>query len=145
MENDKNLDMMNEFYRNANLALLSISDVLPAVKNQALRKEILKQYEGYEKIAGEMSKFMKEKGYEAKEVGAFKKFSMASGIKMNTLMDDSKSNIAQIMIKGTVMGITEICKLLNGKIKDADPEIIEYGEKLRELEEGYEESLKKYL
>ena len=145
MENDSNLDAINEVYKNASVALLSISNVLPEINDTELKKEILEEYEGYEKILGEVSKYMAEKGYEAKEVGTMKKFMMKSGIKMNTMVDDSESNIAQIMIKGTVMGITELCELINNSQTVKDPKIIEYAEKLKALEESYEERLKKFL
>ncbi|MBO5926160.1 MAG: hypothetical protein J6Q38_01190, partial [Clostridia bacterium] len=94
---------------------------------------------------GEISKYMTEKGYEAKEVGTMKKFMMKSGIKMNTVIDDSESNIAQIMIKGTVMGVTELCELINNGENITDKKIIEYAERLKSLEETYEERLKKFL
>ena len=69
---------------------------------------------------------------------------MTSGIKMNTMMDDSKEHIAQIMVKGTVMGITELCKILNSPTC-TDKKILEFAERLKTLEEQYEENLKKFL
>ena len=144
-ERDTNLDVANEIYRNASVALLAISNVLEDVCDAGLKKEITRQYEGYEKFIGEISAYMLEKGYEKKEVGVFKKFSMSSGIKMNTFMDDSKSHIAQIMIKGTVMGITELCTLLNDKQIIKDTALIEFAQKLKTLEEDYEQALKKFL
>ena len=145
MVNDSNLDAINEVYKNASVALLSISNVMPEIVDTELKKEILEEYDGYEKILGEITKYMTEKGYEAKEVGTMKKFMMQSGIKMNTMVDDSESNIAQIMIKGTVMGITELCELINNSETVTDRKIIEYAEELKKLEETYEERLKKFL
>ena len=145
MLNDSNLDAINEVYKNASVALLSISNVVPEITDVELKKEILDEYDGYEKLLGEVTKYMTEKGYEAKEVGMMKKFMMKSGIKMNTAMDDSESNIAQIMIKGTVMGVTELCELINNSDKVTDRKIIEYAERLKTLEETYEERLKKFL
>lgn len=145
MLNDSNLDAINEVYKNASVALLSISNVTPETTDVELKKELLEEYDGYEKLLGEITKYMAEKGYEAKEVGVMKKFMMKSGIKMNTAMDDSESNIAQIMIKGTVMGITELCELINNSERVTDKKIIEYAERLKTLEEEYEERLKKFL
>lgn len=144
-EKDTNLDAINEVYRNASVALLSISDVLPSITDVEVKKEILEEYDGYEKILGEISRYMAEKGYEAKEVGTMKKFMMKSGIMMNTMVDNSESHIAQIMIKGTVMGITELCELLNNAENITDEKIIEYAKRLKELEESYEQRLKKFL
>ena len=145
MLNDSNLDAINEVYKNASVALLSISNVTPETTDVELKKELLEEYDGYEKLLGEITKYMAEKGYEAKEVGVMKKFMMKSGIKMNTAMDDSESNIAQIMIKGTVMGITELCELINNSERVTDKKIIEYAERLKTLEEEYEQRLKQFL
>ena len=143
-EKDINLDTINEVYRNASVALLSISKVVDEAFEPELKKEILSQYDGYEKFITEITCYMKENGYEIKDVGAIKKVMMTSGIKMNTMMDDSEEHIAQIMVKGTVMGITELCKILNNPTC-SDKKILDFAERLKTLEEQYEERLKKFL
>ena len=143
-QRDTNLDTINEIYKNASVALLSISNVLPETENVELKKELQEEYDGYEKLLGEITAYMAEKGYEAKELGTMKKMFMSSGIKMNTAIDNTEGHIAQIMIKGTVMGVTELCRLLNNT-ECSDSKIIEFGERLKQLEENYEERLKKFL
>ena len=56
MVNDSNLDAINEVYKNASVALLSISNVMPEIVDTELKKEILEEYDGYEKILGEITK-----------------------------------------------------------------------------------------
>ena len=143
-QRDTNLDTINEIYKNASVALLSISNVLPETENVDLKKELQEEYDGYEKLLGEITAYMAEKGYEAKELGGVKKMFMSSGIKMNTALNNTEGHIAQIMIKGTVMGITELCRLLNNS-ECSDPKIIELGERLKQIEENYEERLKRFL
>ena len=143
-QRDINLDTVNEIYKNASVALLSISNVLDEIEDEKLKAEILEEHDGYEKLIGEITAYMTEKGYETKEVGVMKKMFMSSGIKMNTAINNSEGHIAQMMIKGTVMGITELCRLLNNT-ECNDPKIIEFGERLKQLEENYEERLKKFL
>ncbi len=143
-QRDTNLDTINEIYKNASVALLSISNVLPETENLELKKELQEEYDGYEKLLGEITAYMAEKGYEAKELGTMKKMFMSSGIKMNTALDNTEGHIAQIMVKGTVMGITELCRLLNNS-ECNDSKVIEFGERLKQLEENYEERLKKFL
>lgn len=143
-QRDTNLDTINEIYKNASVALLSISNVLPETENDELKKELQEEYDGYEKLLGEITAYMAEKGYETKELGVMKKMFMSSGIKMNTALDNTEGHIAQIMVKGTVMGITELCRLLNNS-ECSDPTVIELGERLKQLEENYEERLKKFL
>ncbi len=145
VEKEINQDAINEVYRNANVALLSITNVINELEDCPLKKEIASEYEGYEKLIGEISAYMQEKGYEAKEVGTFKKMMMSSAIKVNTAFDDTAQHIAELMIKGTVMGITELCGIINNSKHITDKTIIEYAKKLKELEETYEQKLKKFL
>ncbi len=140
-----NLDFIGEVYRNASVALQSISDVMPEIENEALRNEIHDEYEGYEKFITELTSYMKEKGYEIKDIGNMKKVMMWSAIKMNTAFDSTHSHIAEIMIKGTVMGITELTKIINETECLTDEKALEYAKRLLALEEEYEERLKKHL
>ena len=140
-----NLDFIGEVYRNASVALQSISDVMPEVENEALRNEIHDQYEGYEKFISELTTYMREKGYEIKDIGAMKKAMMWSAIKMNTAFDSTHSHIAEIMIKGTVMGITELTKIINETECLTDDKAMEFAKRLLAMEEDFEERLKKHL
>jgi hypothetical protein len=64
---------------------------------------------------------------------------------MNTLADDSTSHIAELMIKGTVMGITELTEIINKHENDLEQTTAELTKELLSLEETYEQRLKKLL
>ena len=140
-----NLDFIGEVYRNASIALKSISDVMPEIENEELRNEIHDQYESYEKFISELTSYMKEKGYEIKDIGAMKKAMMWSAIKMNTAFDSTHSHIAKIMIKGTVMGITELTKIINETECLTDEKALDFANRLLSMEENFEQRLKKHL
>ena len=142
--NDYNTKAINDVYKNAHIALQSISDLLPSLEEDDIRHELQEQYDGYEKVIGEISAFMAENGIEPKDISPFKKAMMWGGIKMNTIFDTSRTHIAEIMIKGTVMGITELMAMKNESV-NLDPKIVEYIDKLLSLEEEYEQRLKKFL
>ena len=142
---EKNLDFIGEVYRNASIALESISDVMPEIENDCLKNEIHNQYQGYEKFINELTLYMQEKGYEIKDIGAMKKAMMWSAIKMNTAFDSTHSHIAEIMIKGTVMGITELTKIINETEGLTDEKALAFAKRLLSIEEEYEERLKKHL
>ncbi|MBR5191872.1 MAG: hypothetical protein IKW33_00495 [Clostridia bacterium] len=143
-DNNYNIKALNDTYKNAHIALQSISDLLPAVDDEDIKKELQEQYDGYEKFIGELSSFMAEKNIEPKNVNPFKKAMLWGSIKMKTLMDNSRNQVAEMMIKGTVTGINELTAMKN-ESENFDPEILEYIEKLLALEEEYEQRLKKYL
>ena len=142
---DCNLDFIGEVYRNASIALESISDIMNEIEDKGLKKEILTQHEGYENFITELTVYMKDKGYEIKDISGMKKAMMWSAIKMNTAFDDSRSHVSELMIKGTVMGITELTKIINETKCLTDDKAMEFAKRLLALEEEYEERLKKHL
>lgn len=135
---------INDIYKNAHLALQSISDLLPAVSDEEIKNELKEEYEGYEKIIGEISSYMAEKGVEPKDVNVFKKAMMWGSIKMKTIAGASRNQVADMMINGTVMGINELTAMKNEK-ENYDEDVAKFIEKLLSLEEDYQERLKKFL
>ena len=142
--NEYNVKAINDVYKNAHLALQSISDLLPAVEDDDIKEELREQYEGYEKIIGNVSTFMAEKGVEPKDVNPFKKAMLWSSIKMKTMFNSSRNQVAEMMINGTVMGINELTAMKN-EGSNLDEEVASHLEALLSLEEEYEQRLKKFL
>ncbi len=142
--NDYNKKAINDIYKNAHLALQSISDLLPAVDDDSVKTELQEEYEGYEKIIGRISTFMAENDIEPKDVNPFKKAMLWSSIKMKTLVDNSRNQVAEMMINGTVMGINELTAMKN-ESSNLDKDIVNLLDELLELEEEYEQRLKKFL
>ena len=142
--NDYNKKAITDVYKNAHIALQSISDLIPEVEDEGIKNELQEEYEGYEKLIGEISTFMAEQNIEPKDVNPMKKAMLFSSIKMKTLFNNSKNQVAEMMINGTVMGITELTAMKN-ESENLDEGVLNLLTKLLELEENYEERLKKFL
>ena len=140
----KDEEVLAEIYRNCQLALQSISNILPEAEDEEIRKEMQSEHEGYEKISGKASVIAKNRGIELKEPNPMKKMMMWGSIKMNTLTDGSRAHIAEMMIQGTVMGITSL-KTTESKAECTDEEICELLREFIALEEKYEKRLKSFL
>ncbi len=140
-----NEEAITAVFQNAHIAMQSISNVLPECPSEKMRNELSYEYEGYQKFIGNLTKYMTEKGYEQKDVNVMKKAMLYTSVKMNTLTDDSCSHVADMMIKGTVMGITELKQLLSRGKNRIDEEISAYAKELLALEENYEKRLKTLL
>ena len=148
MEENKNKqseEILAEIYRNCQLALESIADILPAVDDDGLRAEILAQHEEYERVSAQAARLAKDKGVEVKEPNPIKKAMMWGSIKMSTFTDNSRAHIAEMMINGTVMGITSLRTSQTEAYDCADDRVLALLEELIELEEGFEKRLKEYL
>ncbi len=146
MENrNTDKEALVSLYKNAHIALQSISDIIKEVSDENMKRELSDQYDGYEKYIGKLSSYMKETSTEVQDINPFKKAMLFASVKMNTAMDDSVSHVAELMIKGTVMGITELHELLNGSGNEISEKVLNFAKELTELEESYEQRLKKFL
>ena len=141
----KNAESLHNLYKNVHTALESISYVTKETEDAAMKEELAREYEAYESYAGKLAKEMLSREIEPKEPNVFKKAMLWGSIKMNTLKDDSKSHIADMLIQGTTMGLTEVMTLLSENGKIVDEVIVSLAEELRDMESDHLERLKKYL
>lgn len=138
-------EIIAEIYRNAQLAITSISDIMPEVVDGGIREEIMRQHEEYEKVCSQAAQLAMKYGLDLKEPSPIKKAMMWSAIKMGTANDNSSQNIAQMMIRGTVNGITSLKTSLTDGGKEMDAEVKKLLTELIALEEGFERKLKSFL
>ena len=120
----KTEEALSEIYRNAQLALTSISDILPAVEDETIKNELHSQHEEYERFSAKAAVLARDMGLELKEPNPMKKVMMWGSIKMNTLTDNSRSHIAEMMVQGTVMGITALRATAGDVPEDGNEAII---------------------
>ncbi len=138
-------EILAEIYRNAQLAQVSITDLLPEVEDEEIKEELLREHEEYEKICSQAASLATRYDLNLKEPSPIKKAMMWSAIKMNAATDNSKQNIAQMMIKGTVNGITSLKTSLTDGEQIMNTDIKNLLKDLISMEEGFERKLKRYL
>lgn len=138
-------EVLAEVYRNTQLALQSISNLLPQVEDMPTREELIRQHEEYEQISAKATVLAKDRDIEVKEPNPFKKAMMWGSIKMSTMTDNSPSHIAEMMIQGTVMGITALKKSIGELSLEADDDIRALAQAFLDMEERFEEIWKKRL
>ena len=138
-------EALAEIYRNAQLALTSIADILPEVENdEELREELHAQHDDYEKFSARACMIARDLEIELKEPNPMKKAMMWSSIKMSTMTDNSRSHIAEMMVQGTVMGITALRRTA-GELLNGDERIHALLEEMIDREEEFEKRWKEYL
>lgn len=148
MENQvqkKTEEALAEIYRNAQLALQSISDILPSVQDEEIKKELSYQHEEYERFSAKAAMLAKDMQLELKEPNPMKKAMMWSSIKMSTLTDNSRSHIADMMVQGTVMGITSLRTTAGELSLNGNDEILALLDEMIATEEKFEKKWKEYL
>ncbi len=138
-------EILAEIYRNAQLALQSIADILPQVDDQEIRAELSAQHEEYERFSAKAAVIAKNRGIELKEPNPLKKMMMWGSIKMNTLTDNSRAHIADMMVQGTVMGVTSLRTTASEASPEGREEILALLDEMIKAEEQFEKKWKEYL
>ena len=144
-ERKKDEELLAEIYRNAQLALQSIADIMPQVEDEDVKAELEAQHEEYERFSAKAAMIAKNRGIELKEPNPFKKAMMWGSIKMSTLTDNSRSHIADMMVQGTVMGNTSLRTSAGDMHPDEDEEIYQLVNEMLTREEQFEKKWKEYL
>ena len=103
---------LDSLYKNVKMGADSIIDLMPKTKDSGMREEMTAELEHYEKFAKQARDILFKHGDEPKEESIMTKAMTKMGIAMNTMMDTTTSHIADMMIQGATMGVTDTTKLV---------------------------------
>lgn len=141
---NENVEMLNYIYQNAEMGKTSIEQILKEVEDLEFRDVLKEQLKDYEYVMDKSDSLLNDEGKLPKGIDAMPKIMSYIKIKMDTLKDDTSSHIAEMMMQGSNMGITEITKNLN-KYENVDNEIKDLASRLLKIEQDNVERLKPYL
>ena len=126
------------------MGITALSTVIPKTENSKLKNELEKQLKNYNQQSDQIKKKFSELNAKPKDINPIGKLSADASIIMHTSMNNSTSHIAEMVIKGSNMGIIDINKKLNN-IKTGDAGIISHAKEILKCEQQYIDNLKSYL
>lgn len=144
MIDNVDLDLVEKTYQNANMGITAIEEVLDKTKNMQLKQDLEQQLKDYEEIANHAKQELDKHNVKAMDTSMASKMMLKGNIKMNHFMDQSDSRIAEMVIKGSTMGITQMTKLLNDK-PSADGDSVAIAKDFVKKEQQNIEVMKKHL
>ena len=104
--------LLGELYKEMKMGADSLTDILSRVKDGDLRTELTRQIEEYAAFAKTASDRLYDCGIKPQEEGIMARMSAKLGMAMNTMTDSTTSHLAQMVIEGDTMGITELTRLV---------------------------------
>ncbi len=137
-------EILIHIVKSTDMGMSGINDILPKVSDEKLKTELLREREEYLSIHKEACEIMRERGEEAEGVGVLAKDSSRMMTEMQTAFDSSASKLAEMMIKGTTMGVTKSIKKLNDYTGN-DEKVRSLCERLARCEEARINNLKAFL
>jgi len=144
-------DSAAQIYKNMKMGESSLLDLMPKVKNEQLRAEMVTHLEGYQAFADRAKEMLDAEHKEAKDASLFTKMSAKMGTAMNTMMDSTASHIAEMVIEGATMGITDQTRILHELERTDESEdpnhsaVLQLTRDILSFEEKQIEKMKKFL
>lgn len=137
---------LDELYKNIKMGADSIIDLMPKVSDRRLREEMTSELEHYEGFAGKIRSLLFDIDEEPREESFMSRLGVKMGVAMNTMMDDTASHIADMMIQGATMGITSTTKLIReSENTPCSEQALALARRIVEYEEESIERLKEFL
>jgi len=139
-------EIIAKIYKNVKMGVDSVTKLLPKVSDEEFKTKLTDQLNGYEEYAAKAKALLCNRGEEAKEETPMVKFWSSVGIAMNTMMDASSSHIAEMIIEGSTMGITDTTRIINEyEGKPECKEAVELARDIVAFEQKNIEVMKNYL
>lgn len=113
--------LLDEVYKSVTMGSDSVSTLIGKTNDPSMREALTAQLEGYQNFASTARTKMNEKNYRIKETGVLAKIPAEVTMNVTTMMDNSNTKIAEMMINGSTMGIIELTrKIRRTPCADAD-------------------------
>lgn len=127
------------------MGIESMDGIIPKLKQQDDLTLVLNNYmRDLVEIQNKVIKVASTGNEPIEQSGIMEKAFVKGNTKLNMLVDDSANHIAEMIIKGSAMGITSIQGKLNQN-KDASEEVKKLAEHMIYLQEENMEKMKKFL
>lgn len=141
---ENEMNVLDELNKGSCMGMDAIHFVLDKVEDENLKEVLNNQYKNYEDISNQIGKlYPKYSDKEPHETNTMNKVLTWYGVEMKTLMDNSSSKIAELLLQGTNMGIIEGRKILNNK--KLDSKVHKIAQEYVARQEDAVEKLKEFL
>lgn len=142
---NQNAELLNFIYQNAQMGVVTISQLLDIVKDRDMRKQLQSQRNEYERIHDRAAKLLNQNGYDEKGISALDTIKTYLMINLQTMVDKTNSHIAQMMLLGSTMGIVQATRNSKKYENSSEADILDLNEDLLRFEEDNFQALKAYL
>ena len=141
---DNNINTLDELNKGCCMGVDALDIILEKVDNNEFRNLLEEQKAAYTELEVKLNDLYSEyTSDEIHETSKIIKTMTRYGIKKDTLLDNSISKLADLLINGTNMGIIEGRKLLNNKTMDK--KVHKICSEYVTMQERYIEKLKEFL
>lgn len=136
--------LLNFIYKNAKMGTTTLEDLIDITNDAQFRDVLIEQKNDYDAFVKEVMKIFKKHNNEPKDISKMAEIQSYIMLKAGTLTDKSPSNISEMLMQGSGMGIIKIIK--NTKESGCtDKDVVTLAANLLKIEETNFNKLKEYL
>ena len=145
MEEKSNIqELLDRTYENVRMASWAIDCIMEKIKNPELAELLRKQNKFYVGEVTKIEDFARGIGYTPKDINPMAKGMSFMSIKTKTLMNNDSPKLAEMLVQGTTMGITDTLKAKSDYPVDSE-EMNQIVDEIIHHEEEFVDSLKTFL
>lgn len=144
---DENLELLTHIYETAEMGSYTITTLINKIKNKEnkIKYTLEKEIKEYEKYINTTEKILLKNGIKPQKSSLMAKVGSNIGIMRETMMDNSDSALAQMLIEGITMGVTVMSAKISSYKKNADRKTLKLAQKFLEFQEEEIEKLKAFM
>ncbi|MBQ8424552.1 MAG: hypothetical protein IJX17_00850 [Clostridia bacterium] len=113
MENNTTNELLDKTYENVRMASYAIDCIMEKIENEKFANLLRKQNEFYLETVTYIENLAEKLGHKLKDINLMQKSMSFVSIKMKTIMNNDSPKLAEMLIQGTTMGITDTIKAKN--------------------------------
>lgn len=140
----QDVELLNHIHQNADMARDSLRYVLELSRSDRFSDAIRTQIDGHTKAYETSDRMLAERGSVGKDARPMSKTMANVTSRMESMMDPTDSRLAEMVIKGSTMGITKLTKQLHD-YQSEDQEVREFAENQIKREQSNIERMKPFL
>ncbi len=138
--------MLENLYKNTKMGADSAIKIIDKAEGADFKRALTEQLCGYDEFAERIKERLHKIGYKEKDESIMARMGVSIGMAMNTMMDSSDSHLAQMVVEGSTMGITDTLKILRDYENSSVSECaIKIARDIVSFEEKNVEKMKKFI
>ena len=144
---NENIEMIEYIYKSSEMGVSSTTKLLNELNNKdnKIKKLISEELKMYESFLKETESIIKKSKYDIKKTSIMAKIGSDIGITKEVMMDNSDSRIANMLVQGVTMGITDVKSKISKYKNVIDKKVLKLAEKYLKYQEEEIKKLTEYL
>lgn len=141
---ENSIELLDTAYKNVRMASFAIDCIIDKIEEKSLEDLLRKQNDCYLNYVEKIEKLSEELKHKPKDINIMLKGMSFASIKTKSMMNNETPHLAEMLVQGTTMGITDTLKA-KSEFPSKNQKLNSIVDEIVNCEEKFVESLKNFL